>query len=321
MLLNIHQIQRGRSSYLSLEGTILIFHEEKGYKRSVQSELQIPLELISVYERSRLKGSYLIAALLSLLAPMLVGGISYGIMSQTIGVDDSSIYAGVSAVSMLALHLIGFVLFLIFLIKFLVKRKTVCLVISPEGRIIEFWKGHKYSAEVDELLMQIERRKNIIEETLLQPAKRVIGYFEAQSILPKFLALICFFSLPAVVTRKLSLTCLLLLPVAWFLYRKIELSRQPKEYRKALKSYFNKEWDKAINLLKNLQMRIPEYLPAYILLVKVYIRAGRFDEALEVASGLPNEYIDIAQDIQTDIWLHKRIYERRKDNLEEVNEK
>jgi len=100
----------------------------------------------------------------------------------------------------------------------------------------------------------------------------------------------------------------------------MEFIRQPKEYRKALKSYFNKEWDQAINLLKNLRVKIPKYLPAHILLVNVYIRANRFDEALKVASGLPDEYIDVVQDIQTDTWLSKRIYERRKDNLKEVNE-
>jgi len=317
--LNIHQINHMQNSYLSLEGTILIFHEEKGYKRSIRSELQIPLELISVHERSRFRGSCLIVSLLSLLAPLLMAGIS-GMILETIGIEDRSIYTDVFVVAMLVLQLIGFMLFVIFLTKFFVKRKTVCLVIAPDGKTIEFWKEHKYSAEVDKLLEQIARRKNIVEETLLQPAKKVVGYSEVHSILPKFSALMYLFSLPAIITRKLSLTCLLFIPIAWFLYRKMEFIRQPKEYRKALKSYFNKEWDQAINLLKNLRVKIPKYLPAHILLVNVYIRANRFDEALKVASRLPDEYIDVVQDIQTDTWLSKRIYERRKDNLKEVNE-
>ena len=312
MLLNIHQIKHFKSSFLSLEGTILIFHGEKGYKKSIKSELQIPVELISIYERSRFRGSYLIVSLLSLLVPLLVGGISHGIIFEIIGVDESSIYTDVVVVSMLALQLIGFVLFLIFLIRFFLKTKTVCLIISPDEIMIEFWKEKKYSAEVDELLMQIERRKNIVEETLLQPAKNVVGYYEEQSILPKFFALFFFFSLPAVITGKLSLTCLLFLPIAWLLYRKIKFRKQPVEYRKALKSYFNKEWDQAINLLKNLRAKLPEYLPAYMLLVYVYTRANRFEEALEVASDLPDEYIDMIHDVQADIWLSKRIYERRK---------
>jgi len=118
-----------------------------------------------------------------------------------------------------------------------------------------------------------------------------------------------------VITRKLSLTYLILLPIVWFLYHKIKFKRQPEEYRKALKSCYIKEWDEAINFLKNLQRRLPEYLPAYTLLANVYTRANRFDEALEVASQLPDEYIDVAQDIQTNVWLFKRIYERRKDNV------
>lgn len=312
MLLNIHQIKHVKSSFLSLEGTILIFNEEKGYKKSIKSELQIPVELVSVYERSRFRGEYLIISLLSLLVPLLVGGISYGLFFEIIGIDDSSIYSSVFIILMIAFQLFGFVLFLIFLIRFFLKTKTVCLVIYPDEIMIEFWKEKKYSAEVDELLMQIERRKNIVGETLLQPARNVIGYFEEQSILPKFFALFCFFSLPAVIAVELSLTCLLLLPIAWLLYRKIKFRQQPVEYRKALKSYYNKQWDHAINLLKDLRVKLPGYLPAYMLLVNVYTRANRFEEALEVASDLPDEYIDIIHDVQADIWLSKRIFERRK---------
>jgi pentatricopeptide repeat protein len=271
-----------------------------------------------VYERSKFKGSHLIASLLSLLAPMLITAILYGIIFEMMGVNEDSMCKDIFTVSFLILLLTGFVMFWVFLIKFFIKNKTVCLVIAPDEEIIEFWKEKKYSAETNELLMEIKRRKEIVEETLMQPYKNIVGFFEERSILPKFFFLIYLFSLPAIITRKLSLTYLLLLPIAWFFYRKIEFNKQPKEYRKAIKSYFNKEWDQAISLLKVLRARIPEYLPTYTLLVNVYTRANRFDEALEVASELPDEYIDLVQDIQTDIWLYKRIYKRRKDNLKQV---
>jgi len=315
MLLTIHQINGVKNSYLSLEGTILIFHEEKGYRRFIQSDLQIPVELISVYEISRFRGGYLIMSLLSLLVPLLTAGISYGIVFDAMKVDNESIYWDVFVVSMLIIFLTGFIVFWVFLIKFFIKRKTVRLVIAPDGVIIEFWKEQKNSTKIDELLSQIAQRKALVEETLLQPAKKIVGFFEERSMLPKFFFLIYLFSLPAVITRKLSLTYLILLPIVWFLYHKIKFKRQPEEYRKALKSCYIKEWDEAINFLKNLQRRLPEYLPAYTLLANVYTRANRFDEALEVASQLPDEYIDVAQDIQTNVWLFKRIYERRKDNV------
>jgi hypothetical protein len=319
VLINIHQINSVKKSYIALEGTILIFHEENGFRRSIQSELHIPLELISVYERFRFKGSHLIASLLSLLAPMLIFGILYGITFEMMRVDEESIYKDIFTALFLILLLAGFIMFWIFLIKFFVRGKTVCLIIAPDEINIEFWKEKKNSAEIDELLMQIEHRKEIVEETLMQPYKKMVGFLEERSLLPKLFFLIYLFSLPAIIMRKLSLIYLLLLPVAWFLYREIEFRKQPKEYRKALKSYFNEEWDQAINLLKSLRIKIPEYIPAYILLVNVYTRANRFDEALGIASELPDEYIDIAQDIQTDIWAYKRIYKRRKDNLMEVN--
>jgi len=315
MLLTIHQINGVKNSYLSLEGTILIFHEEKGYRRFIQSDLQIPVELISVYEISRFRGGYLIMSLLSLLVPLLTAGILYGIVFDAMKVDNESIYGGLFVVTMLIILLTGFIVFWVFLIKFFIKRKTVRLVIAPDGVIIEFWKEQKYLTKIDELLSQIAQRKALVEETLLQPAKKIVGFFEERSMLPKFFFLIYLFSLPAVITRKLSLTYLILLPIVWLLYHKIKFKRQPEEYRKALKSCYNKEWDEAINFLKNLQRRLPEYLPAYTLLANVYTRANRFDEALEVASQLPDEYIDLAQDIQTNVWLFKRIYERRKDNV------
>lgn len=319
MLLNIHQINHVKRSYLSLEGTILVFHEEKGFKGSIQSELQIPLELISVYERFRFKGRYLIISLLSLLAPLLIGGLSYGIVHGMIEVDNRSIYSVIVVITWLILILIGFMLFCIFLIKFIIKRKTVCLVIAPDGMMIEFWKEHK--SKVDELLEQIELRKDFLEKTLDKPAGKIVGFSEEHSILPKFFFLFYLSSLPAVITEKISLTCLLLLPIMWFLYRKMEFFKQPKEYRRALKNYFDGEWNKAINLLRSLRVNIPEYLPACLLLIKVYTRANRFDEALETAAELPDEYVGMAQNIQTDIWLFKRIYERRKDNPEEVDQK
>jgi len=239
----------------------------------------------------------------------------YGIVFDAMKVDNESIYGGLFVVTMLIILLTGFIVFWVFLIKFFIKRKTVRLVIAPDGVIIEFWKEQKYLTKIDELLSQIAQRKALVEETLLQPAKKIVGFFEERSMLPKFFFLIYLFSLPAVITRKLSLTYLILLPIVWLLYHKIKFKRQPEEYRKALKSCYNKEWDEAINFLKNLQRRLPEYLPAYTLLANVYTRANRFDEALEVASQLPDEYIDLAQDIQTNVWLFKRIYERRKDNV------
>jgi len=315
MILNIHQINHVKDSFLSLEGTVLIFHEKKGFRGYIQSELQIPLELISVHERLRFKGSYLISSLLFLLAPLLIGGILYGIIFGSTEVDDESIYKDIFLILMLVLLLVGFIMFWVFLIKFLIKRKTVYLIIAPDRITIEFWKESKSSTNIDEFLSQIEQRKAIIEESLMQPAEKIVGFIDERSLLPKFICLIYLCSLPAIITEKLSLTYLILLPIVWLLYHKIKFKRQPEEYRKALKSCYNKEWDEAINFLKNLQRRLPEYLPAYTLLANVYTRANRFDEALKAASELPDEYIDVVQDIQTNVWLFKRIYERRKDNV------
>jgi hypothetical protein len=82
-----------------------------------------------------------------------------------------------------------------------------------------------------------------------------------------------------------------------------------------MKSYLRREWQDAIGNLEGLRERLPMYLPAYTFLADIYTRIHEFDEALEAASQLPDEYLRIAQDIQTRIWLFRRIYERSKESV------
>jgi tetratricopeptide (TPR) repeat protein len=135
---------------------------------------------------------------------------------------------------------------------------------------------------------------------------------EERSLVYKLIAFLYFSVLPAAILQKPGLLLLAGAPVVWFLYRQIQYHSLPNEHRRAFLHYRQKNWDKSIEALTDLLHRCPHYFPAYILLALVYTRAGRFEEALDIASRLGADWPDIAQDIQTDIWRFKRIDERRK---------
>ncbi len=109
-------------------------------------------------------------------------------------------------------------------------------------------------------------------------------------------------------------TILLVLPLGvlmWFAYWLIQYRRQPWEYRQAVHSYLRGDLDSAIDALQNLRSRLADYVPTYFLLAEVFTRTGRFEEALDMASYLSGDYPDLARQMQSDIWLFKRIHQRR----------
>ena len=67
--LPIHKVDNVRHAYLGLEGTILSFDQRQA---AIDSELLIPVELVTIAEGRRFKGRRLIAALLCLLLPLLL---------------------------------------------------------------------------------------------------------------------------------------------------------------------------------------------------------------------------------------------------------
>ena len=65
----IRQVSHAARTDLTLEGTVLLVCERR---RGIQAEVQIPVELVGIWERARFKGSRLIWALLSLLLPLVI---------------------------------------------------------------------------------------------------------------------------------------------------------------------------------------------------------------------------------------------------------
>ncbi len=305
--IRVNKVDNIRHAYLGLEGTVLLFGQRQG---ATDSELQIPVELVTVNEDRRFKGSRLIAALLSLLLPLLALGLSYGLTGGFASNEDAA-EPGILGFIALGACLIGLVAFFVLLIAFFFRVETVRLTIEPSGTPIEFYKHRRQAGEVDEFVAQIRQRQTLVSESLASTAKRPVGFAKEHSILPKLAAFLWIAAMPAVITEQPLLLILPLGVLGWFAWRQIQYQRQPREYRQAVRSYLRGDLDSAIDALQSLRQRLVDYVPAYFFLAEVFTRTGRFEEALDMASYLSSDYPDLARQMQSDIWLFKRIHQRR----------
>ena len=304
----IHRIGNSDKSSLTLEGTVLVLEEKN---RNIHSETEIPVELISISECRRFEAKRLIIALLCPVVSLILGGFLAVFPTKILGFSVDSTCAHVCLIVMCLLLLLSIVGFCIYLVMFLIRVQTVVFCIAPDGDTIEFWKSKKDSQKIDELIEQIKQKQAVVETRFEHPAKNSI-YSSIYSPVLRIIVIFFLFALPALSTERVYLFLLLLLPGIWLVYKGIQYISHPKEYRKAMRFHIRKDWDNAIRSLNHLKKDCPEYLPAYTLLVNTYIHTKRFDDALNVAASLPDEYRDLAQDIQTDVWYFKRLYERRK---------
>ncbi len=311
LFLPVRQIGGPRKSSLTLEGTVLIYREKRW---THETTVQVPVELVAISERARLEGSRLVAALLSLLIPLALIAIVLGVF----GVHESRIF---QIASIIAASL-GTIMFLVFLAYFFIRKRTVLLTIihkETSGEFvgegtIEFWRDSKLSRRIDEFVEQIRERQAVVDERIPYPAKHSIGVSHLHAI-RELIIFIFLFCVPAMVTEIPELLFLALIPLGRYVYRKLQLNRQPKEYRRALASAARQKYEEAESYLKRLHDRYPEYVPGLILMTDIYLLTDRFDEALETSSRIPDEYLDIVEDMQQSIWQFKRIYQRRKETI------
>jgi hypothetical protein len=304
--LPIRQVSHAGRTDLSLEGTVLVMCERGA---GMQSEVQIPVELISIWERARFKGTRLIWALLVLLSSIVAAALVGTLFGSGSG-EPTSLFAPLLFVILL---LGGGIAFCVLLVRFFFRAPTVCLVVAPSEQMIEFWRERKDSEVIDSLLEQIEQRQKLIEETFTNPVKSPIAVVDEPSLLRRFVVFLYLSFLPALIMERAQLLVLAVFPVVWFLYRQNQYRRLPTEYRQAFRRYIKRDWCGAVELLTGLLQGCPDYVPAYALLAHVYTRWGRFDEALHVVSQLGGDWSELAQDMQTQIWRFKRMAERRAD--------
>jgi hypothetical protein len=267
----------------------------------------IPVELIEVSEASRFYTRRLIAALLVLLTSLLV----VASLAGALGPDDRRGAPGILVDIAMLILLVGFSAFCALLVSFFFKVRTIRLTIAPGGRSIEFWRSGRYVKRMDHLVEQIRERQKLVEETEGSPAKGPAVYTSPPSLARKFLALLYFAVLPAVFVGQMRLLVLIALPVLWYVYRRGQFLRQPVEFRRAVRCFGREDWHGTIGHLTDLLHTYADYLPAYVLLVHVQMRAEQYDDALDTIAQYGEIWPEISRELYTTAWHGKRIWKRR----------
>jgi len=303
----------GRSG-LKLEGTLLIYRRKNW---CFESTLLIPVESVRISEHPRF---YRDMAVLAVVIPLVtvvlaVSASVYAFYKR--GMDEGALIIIIATAMLVTLLLEAGLLFSL-LTNFLFTKKSLCLTAGSGDIHIEFWKTRKITKRWDDFEHQIKEKQSQVQESFVRPSEEVFEIRHVNRIRRLFL-ISCAFCAPSVLFNKPVLLVLGLVPIGWYFWKATLLMGRPKEFRKAVARFRRRDWEGAINHLKSLLERLPEYVPAMLFLVETYVRAEMFDDALNLADRIPKEYLDDGNKIQLEIWKWKRIHMRRRELTEEVD--
>ena len=300
----IRQLNGPRKAWLSLEGTVLTYRDRTWGRQTV---VDIPVELISVAEKKRFMGTRLIGALcwllFSLVAWAIIGGIAY----------RADIFP--SLASELFFFVLGMAVavipFIVLLIRFLFRQRTVSLVIAPHGSSITFWVLKKSRVIVDRLLQELETRQTYVQATISYPHSFSVGDL-LEHPWRRTIVLTWVFALPAFVVQRARLFLLCVVPVCMYIWGLIRRAGQPRLFRKAVRACLRKRWEAAQVIVAQLLQHSPSYTPAHLLLIDVYLHLYRFDRAASLLGRIQGDLDPQAvQEIQADIIWARRVWERK----------
>jgi len=297
---------------LILEGTILIYNEKNWCN---ETTMLIPIETIEMSECSRFYRDLVILAIVVPVIATTIGLFGYFFALRSEDELEGTFIILLGTIFLVTILLeIGLLFGLV--MNFLFTKKTICLETGISGVKIEFWKKRKTAKKIEDLLRQIKEQQALVKETQEHHLEDVCEIIDVNQI-PSLFLKSCLFCIPAVITEKPFLLLLALIPTVLYTWNNvIKLRRHPTQFRSALKSYKRKDWQKAIEHLKNLLESSPKYIPAMFMLAETYVRAEQFDEAISITAQIPEEYLDERNTLHTQIWKFKRVHLRRKeDNL------
>ena len=301
--LKINRIGRHGRFSLKLEGTVLILNQKSW---ASESKIMIPVESISISEHPRFYKDLLTVALVIILLPIIV--ITFMYFSGEVNFNEIKTDFLIPLIGVIVL--LEFFMLLALVFNFLFTKKSIVLAIATTNFKIEFWKKRINTKRIDSFLEQLKQKQLQVESGGENKTGRV---FEIRNVNPKgILCVRCFlFCIPALIFEKLILFPLVLIPIAQYLKSSLQLMKQPKEFRQALKNFRRKKWDEAIELLLHLHEQFPDYAPAMFLLLDTYIHAERFDDALTFSNEIPENYLPDSNALNLNLWQWKRMHKRR----------
>jgi hypothetical protein len=302
---------------LKVEGTVLVYSRKTWF---FESTLLIPVESARMSEHPRFhKDLSILAFLIPVITIVLAVALVLCTRVANIEGLNREVLIVVSATAIFVIVLLELWLLFGYLMSFLFTKNSICLTFGDGNMQIEFWKTKKVARLMDSFEKVIREKQTRIQESTLKPSTEVFEIYNVNHIRSSIL-LSCFLCIPSLSLHVPVLLFLGLIPIGWHVFKSLRLLKHPKEYRKAVRRYRRKDWDGAILHLKSLLERAPEYVPAKLLLIEIYVRAERFNEALQMAGNIPDEYLDDSNALYLEIWRWKRVHLRRKEPMSDVED-
>lgn len=299
--IKIKLLKGPRHAWLSLKGTVLSYRDQTW---SQETNIDIPVELISIIEKKQFAGQRLIAASLWLLFSYLI----VAIIIHLVQFQQHSIIDTIIILLGIGLVLVPFVVLLIY---FFIRQRTVTLQIEPEKWKISFWVDKKNKTNIDLLLSELTNRKEFIKEKVPYPLHSAIGDSIRQPWKRTvILTLLCAY--PVLVFHQPILLLLCIIPILMHLWNLLFLIRQPVLYSDAVRYCLNKQWDKAINSIEQLLQQSPSYIRGYLLYIQILLRLEQFDRAEKILSNIQSKLNpELVDSIYLEITNRKRLFDRK----------
>jgi hypothetical protein len=295
----------GSKVHLELQGTVLTLTGRRG---GSDWQLQVPVELVSVSHKRHSKLKQIVTPLGILLA---CAAVCFGIaFICSFYYKETADVLGLVTVAFVFLAVIA-IPFSLLLVIFEKRTQYAYIDVVPMNYHIEFWVSKKSTEEVKRFFESIRARQLQVGESAVPNVFPVSLSDSDYRIFREFIALLYISCLPALFSEKWNLLFLCILPIIWFAWRKWQYLSQPKEYRKAVRGYLKKNAEGALLSLESLLSTQPNYTPALLLMVRIYIEQQQCDKALEVTNKIQECNIDLVRNIQKYIINCKRINQRK----------
>ena len=308
--IRVRLLKGAPKAWLCLQGTVLSYH---GRFWGEESRIDVPLELVSITEKKQFRGSRLIVSLLSLLFLLGIGGAVIGLWHLITGNVPESVYS----ICMATCTIAGFFIFVVLLVRFFIRQKTISIYIGPEVAAISFWLDKNPAGEIRELLDEIQARKSTIDKTIFHPMSFGLRDTICQPW-KRTVALTFLFSIPALVTEIPWLLFACAIPIGMHIYSMILMGKKPPEFRQAVRHLQRREWILAQDKIKKLIKSSPEYIPARLLLIELQMRLDDFDGAEITLADIQNDLdTETIESIQQTIILSRRIFKRKKLSIQQ----
>jgi hypothetical protein len=302
--LKIEQMSIGTSATLSLQGTVLTYISHNWISETI---IEIPVELISICERKQHKYKHLLLALLWMAVSALI---SYHLLALPQTHDLIATPAMQKSLLILS-AIITTLPALLMLARFIIPRRAIHLIFADPDSAISFWSKKGEEKKENYLIGQIIDRQKYVQDRVAFPMNKSI---RNTTDLPgrKLIRNIWLLSIPALLTGLYPLLLLPLIPLACYLWNILYLSEQPRLFRKALNAYLQKHWSEALGFSEELALAYQDYLPGKMLRIQLFLQLHRFEDAIRQLQAAEREVdADLAERIQQEIILRKRIFERQ----------